>query len=302
MENTGESLASYRKCLERIEGAWSQFQSLRADRLRHGGEAEKVAEAVVEDLLTGVLDWSKGDLLYQEEYADIVLSRNLCKYLVIEVKRPGTLFPGRQALHRALAQARRYADEQKIRSVAATDGRFLYAVDLDAGGIKDRLLVDLSADAPPQGLWWISIHGIYRPCDAPAIAVSLGDDDALTADSPSDERTLHPKYKLPARCFAYVGDASNPKTWKLPYLMANGRADVKRLPKAIQSLISNYRGAKVGGIPESAIKDVLLRLARAAAMEGRMPPQATTTAPVYEQLALVLNQLGLTLTTDSPAY
>ena len=45
-----------------------------------------------------MLDWSKGDIAYQVGYADIVLSKNLAKYLVVEVKRPGTLWPRRQAL------------------------------------------------------------------------------------------------------------------------------------------------------------------------------------------------------------
>ncbi|MGO4870802.1 MAG: hypothetical protein ACLPGW_09350 [Roseiarcus sp.] len=133
-----------------------------ADRLRHGGESEKVAEAIVEDLFTQVLDWEKGDLMYQVGYADIVVSRNLAKYLVVEVKRPGALWPGRRALDAAVAQARRYADEQKIRTVAATDGRFLYAADIAAGGLTDRVLVDLAALSPPRGLWRLSVHGVYR--------------------------------------------------------------------------------------------------------------------------------------------
>ncbi|MGH6818263.1 MAG: hypothetical protein ACREC1_05765 [Methylovirgula sp.] len=142
MDDHFEALACYRHCTERIAKAWPNFQSFYADRLRHGGEAEKVAEAIVEDLLTQVLDWDKGDLMYQLDYADIVLSRNLAKYLVIEVKRPGVLLPGRKALTDAVAQARRYADAQKVRCVAATDGRFLYAADLAGGGLSDRVFVD----------------------------------------------------------------------------------------------------------------------------------------------------------------
>lgn len=99
--------ASHRRCIERITQAWQTFLEGRSDRLRHGGETEKVAEAIIEDLFTGVLDWSKGDLMYQIGYADIVISHHLAKYLVIEVKRPGTLFPGRRALENAIVQARR---------------------------------------------------------------------------------------------------------------------------------------------------------------------------------------------------
>ena len=45
----------------------------------------KVAEAITEDLFTQVLDWSKGDLMYQVGYADIVVRQNYLKCLVIEV-------------------------------------------------------------------------------------------------------------------------------------------------------------------------------------------------------------------------
>ena len=40
------------------------------------------------------------------------------------------------------------------------------------------------------------------------------------------------------------------------------------------------------------MRAVLIRLARAASSEGRMPPRALTRAPAYQQLALVLDQLG----------
>jgi hypothetical protein len=172
-----QSLASYRSCIARIEAAWPAFRATHADCLRHGGESEKVAEAIVEDLFTEALDWDKGDLMYQVGYADIVVSRNLLKYLVVEVKRPGTLWPGRRALDAAVAQARRYADEQKIRTVAATDGRFLYAADIAAGGLTDRVLVDLAALSPPRSLWWLSVHGVYRPCEAPAIDAPIAPEE-----------------------------------------------------------------------------------------------------------------------------
>ena len=145
--------ASHRRCIERISQTWQTFLATRSDRLRHGGETEKVAEAITEDLFTGVLDWSKGDLMYQVGYADIVISNHLAKYLVIEVKRPGMLFPGRWALENAIAQARRYAGEQKIPSVAATDGRYLYAADVAGGGLTDRVMVDLSSADAPVELW-----------------------------------------------------------------------------------------------------------------------------------------------------
>lgn len=294
MEHSDPStLASHQRCVERILAAWPAFRATCADRLRHGNEAEKVAEGIIEALFTQVLDWTPGDLMYQIAYADIVVSRNLAKYLVIEVKRPGTLFPGRRALEAAVAQARRYADEQKVRSVAATDGRYFYAADIQAGGLIDRALVDLTATDPPLTLWQLSIHGIYRPPTATMSDVSIMEEVPDTALTPPDEALLHPRYRLPATCFAYAPDTNRPATWKLPYRLSDGTVDSKRLPKAIQAILSNYRGTKVGGIPESDMLAVLRRLADAAAIEGRMPPRALAPAPIYQQLAQVLEQLGL---------
>jgi len=286
--------------MDRMNAEWGRFMASRADRLRHGREPEKVAEEIAEDLFTEVLDWEKGDLLYQEQYADIVLSRNLVKFLVVEVKRPGAPYPRRQSLVQAVGQARRYADAQKVSRIAATDGCILYAADIEAGGITDRVFLDLAAPVAPPGLWWLSVHGIYRPCQSPEIASLVDKKKEDSMPLPRNGGLLHPRYQLPVACFAYVGDANDPATWKLPYLTHEGCTDLRRLPKAIQALVSNYRGAKVTGIPESAIRAVLLRLARAAAAEGRLPPHALGASPVYVELAHVLDQLGLTAELAQP--
>ena len=132
--------------------------------------------------------------------------------------------------------------------------------------------------------------------ERPRPAVGADADHALRpaagGDAAGAEALLHPKYKLPAQCFAYAPDAGRPATWKLPYRLASGDIDAKRLPKAIEAMLSNYRGAKVE-IPEADAKGVLLRLAQAAEAEGHMPPPAIAPAPVYRQLALVLEQLGV---------
>lgn len=116
---------------------------------------------------------------------------------------------------------------------------------------------------------------------------------AIVAAAGIYERLLHPKYHIPAQCFGYVGDYSKLRTWTLPYLLADGAVDTKRLPKAVQCILSNYRGTKVSGIPEQAIPAVLARLARAARQAGHMPPEAANPAPVYRQLAEALEQLGV---------
>ena len=261
--------------------------------MRHGDETEKVAEGIVEDLFTGVLDWGKGDLMYGIGYADIVVSHHLAKYLVIEVKRPGTLFPGRRALENAIAQARRYAGEQKIPSVAATDGRYFYAADVRDGGLIDRVMVDLSSPDAPVELWNLSVYGIYRDPSGSVARVPILPEASEQSVQNQIEILLHPRYKLPAPCFAYVPDATRPRTWKLPYLLADGAVDSRRLPMAIQAILGSYRGTRVAGIPETHMRAVLIRLARAAWSEGRMPPRALAPAPAYQQLALVLDQLGL---------
>jgi hypothetical protein len=297
------NLASHRHCTERIQGAWAGFLTKRDERLeqqRRLGEAcEKVAENILEDLFTAVLDWSLTDFNNQVEHADIVLTDHGIKRLVVEVKRPGSLAWNRRAVEAALAQAMRYADEQKITTVSVSDGVMLYAANVAHGGLRDRVFVSLSTSEPPLDLWWLSVQGIWRERESNGAAELriLPEEPVEVVQTAStgdaSQCLLHPKYRLPATCFAYVGDHSKQHSWKLPYLLADGTVDAKRLPKAVQSILSNYRGAKVSGIPEEAIPAVLARLARAARQMGHMPPEASDPAPIYRQLAEALEQLGV---------
>lgn len=107
-----EKLASYQHCVQRIQTAWPVFLELRRQRLmqakRNGGIAsEKVAENIIEDLFTQVLDWELADLNNQVEYADIVLTKAGIKYLIVETKRPGALAWNQRAVEKALEQATR---------------------------------------------------------------------------------------------------------------------------------------------------------------------------------------------------
>jgi len=295
-----EKLASYQHCKQHIQAAWPMFLQKRLQRLeqqnRHGGIAsEKVAENIVEDLFTEVLDWGLADLNNQVKYADIVLTRGGIKYLLLEIKRPGALAWNQNAVERALAQAVGYATEQHVICVAISDGVMLYAANLKHGGLEDRIFVSLSNPIPPLDLWWLSVHGIYRPCSiARNSKTSLLSQEVTPANSQDElnQELLHPKYKLPASCFAYVPNPTQPGVWKLPYRLIDGNIDEKRLPKAIQCIISNYRGAKVSGIPEADIPAILKRLARGAESVERMPHQRADTAAIYQQLADVLEQLG----------
>ncbi len=107
----------------------------------------------------------------------------------------------------------------------------------------------------------------------------------------SDGNTPTQLHPLKARCFACVGDAGDPRTWHLPYLDIDGNVDGRRLPEAIGSILSNYRGAHVTSIPESAIPDVLERLAHAAHTVGEMPSQTASPASSYVQLAAASDQI-----------
>jgi hypothetical protein len=172
----------------------------------------------------------------------------------------------------------------------------LYAADIEHGGLQDRVFVSLESAEPPEVLWWLSVHGIYHPRnrsqdEVPHLLPEMPPHQASLPE-PYSEGLLHPKYGIPAHCFAYVGHAVDAGSWKLPYLNLDGSVDVKRLPKAIQAILSNYRGTKVSGIPEADIPDILVRLARAAARLGKLPNQSGGTAPVYQQLAEALEQLG----------
>ncbi len=298
-----EDLASFRRCVERINTKWPNFIERRQERLaqqgRFGAAAEKVTEGIIEDLFTGVLDWTLADLNNQVEFADILLSSLGIKYLLLEAKRPGALAWSRPAVESALDQARRYADEQRVSTIAISDGVMLYAADVQHCGLHDRLFVALDQAKPCESLWWISMHGIYRtpPSGNGAALRPLPDSPAIpesTAPGPASETLLDPRHHLPARCFAYVADASDPRTWKLPYCLRDATIDAKRLPKAIQAILSNYRGAKVSGIPEHDIPPVLNRLADAARQCGKMPDQCGDPAPIYRQLAQVLEQVNRT--------
>ena len=134
-----------------------------AQQERLGRAAEKVAEDILADLFTDVLDWTVADLNHQVDFADLLLSRLAVKYLLVEAKRPGSLARNAAGARAALDQACRYAAEQRVRVVAISDGEMLYAADVVDGGLTDRVFVQLDADEPQQSLWWLSVHGIYRP-------------------------------------------------------------------------------------------------------------------------------------------
>jgi hypothetical protein len=279
-------LARQSRCIEHIGASWPAFLAARQAHLRSHSTgqtpSEKVAENILCELFTKVLDWTTDQVRLQESRVDLLLTRLGVKYLVVEAKRPGS-FDGPASIRRALAQARGYAQELSVDKIAVSDGCILEAHDVSGGNLRPRLRVHLSDTIPPQALWWLSTRGIYRsPQALPGQALQ---------QLPDAEHLLHPKYQLPARCFAFVGHPDRPASWKLPYLRCDGSVDDRRLPKAIQSVLRDYRGEQVR-LPEDQVPDVLARLAHAACRQGRMPHQDPTPAAIYQALHATLTQLG----------
>jgi hypothetical protein len=122
-----QTLASYRKLLAHGADRWTSFLDKRSQRLaqwqRNGSVAEKVAEEILEDLFTEVLDWSIADLNHQVDFADLIITQFGVKRLLVEGTRPNSLACYRHSVDCALDQARRYAMEQRVRAVAISDGR-----------------------------------------------------------------------------------------------------------------------------------------------------------------------------------
>jgi hypothetical protein len=295
-----ELLVLRQRCCDRIRTAWPGFADLRRRHLiqgdRFGRIPERATEEILRELFTSVLDWPTEHVNWQVERADIVLTSPGVRWLVVEAKRPGALAWNERAVHQALDQALKYAAEQHVRCVAISDGQMLYAADVAHGGLRDRVFVSLDCKEPPEDLWWLSVHGIYRSrpeAEATGFALlpapTAQDDPVPTAEG----SLLHPKYHRPAACFAFVGDAGSPATWKLPYLLDDGTVDLRRLPMAISAILKTYRGVRVGAIPESAVPDVLLRLARAAASTGKLPVAVPDDpSDSYGLLACILYQEG----------
>jgi hypothetical protein len=290
-------------CKTRIAERWAPFLERRAAWLqpgeRFGRAPEKSAENILTDLFSDVLDWPLASVNYQVERADILLTHKGIKRLLIEAKAPG-LLTARHGVEQALEQARRYAVEQYVHAVAVSDGVMLYVADLVSGAYRDRILVRLDAHKPPVELWHVSVHGIYRPCACaagPLLALLAheaqgGSDLVLPGEAAPGLSKSVGGQRLPAECFAYVGDVAKPASWKLPYLLASGEPDPRRLPMAAGAVLRNYRGRSVD-IPEAAIPEVLFRLGRAAWQSRRFPDQTPTPKDVFRDLKETLLQLGL---------
>lgn len=286
--------------VQRIRANWARFLEARSGRRAQqqmGGVApDEVVQGILVDLFTDVLDWSSSDIHRERRGTGLLLARQGVSYLMVLIRRPGSLMWYRRTVEAALQEPRRWADRQGVKCIAVSDGVMLYAGDTLDAGLRDRAFLYLGGVEPPEALYRLSVdsmsgsdRGVHQAAERllPEMETRTHPSADLRARAIS-----HPRYGLPSQCFAYVGHADYPDTWKLPYLSADGSVDRKRLPKAIQSIVSNYRGTNVRGIPPSDIPDVLVRLGRAAARLGKMPHQSTQTARTYRRLAEILAQVG----------
>ncbi|MDE2623394.1 MAG: hypothetical protein KGM83_09400 [Betaproteobacteria bacterium] len=66
----------------------------------------------------------------------------------------------------------------------------------------------------------------------------------------------------------------------------------KAVTKGYSGTRKNYRGAKVGGIPDNAIPHVFRKLEAAASVVGKMPENGIQSAAIYHQLAEIIEQLN----------
>ncbi len=293
--------ATQRKCLDRLRRYWPDFLRRRKSHIGEHGvgkTSEVVARNIVQDLFTIPLDWPLEDL--KSEFpckagrADIVLTSLGIPQLIVETKAPQDLKWSQAHIEEALWQVRQYGDELRVKQLAVSDGYLLYAIDLVDDHFKGRVAISLEDPDPPDPLWWLSTMGIFKPQPNP-VALPEFAPTSEVEDGPvevGNTSLLHPKYQRPAQCFAYVADATDPKTWKLPYRHSNGAPDMARLPKAIQAIVTDYRGVKVKGIPERSIPDVLVRLALAARTLGKLPYQRPETPDAYQKLAEALAKCG----------
>lgn len=295
------NLSGFTKFSTDLSQRWQVFQDQRnlllAQENRYGSAPEKIAEDILKSFFDLVLDWPLDCINNQVQFADLVLTHQGIKKLIIEVKRPGLLTWDNQSLIRALDQARRYAEKQRVATIAVSDGNLFYAADIQNGGLVNRIKTQLTDEIVTPNLYWLSVDGIYRPVEQlESLESKVGSDkviakvDITDNDSKQSLELLHPKYKVPCRCFGYVGNPLKPATWKLPYRLQDGSPDEKHLPGAIRAVVSNYRGVHNKTIPEKAVPDVLVRLGQAAWEASRMPGQTNKPLPSYQMLYDALYQ------------
>ena len=247
-----ENQAKYKKFQERLNTQWFSFISKRKEILtqgqRFGKSPEKLTENILTSLFTDLLDWDIKDLNYQVDYADIEITKLGIKRILIETKRPGGISWNHLQVQKHIEQALRYASKQKVFMIGISDGEKLYILNFNGSSTEPRIFISLSSDTPDGDLYYISINGIDKKKNTDVNFKKTNSEKLMDGKTITDE-LLNKQYKLPSRCFAYVGDPNKPNTWKLPYLLYDGSVNISRLPSAIGCIVTNFRGLQVKAIP-----------------------------------------------------
>ena len=293
-----ENQAKYKKFIERINSNWANFtekrNSLLIQQERFGKVPEKITENIIFHLFTEVLDWNIKDINYQIDYADIEITKLGIKRILIETKRPGGIIWDQFKIEKHINQALRYAYAQKVSVIGISDGEKLYILNVKGGLIEPRIFISLDTETPNEDLYYISVNGIDKKKNID-IDLKNNQKESLIKDTEKviNNELLNTQYNLPARCFAYIGNPNKPTTWKLPYLLEDGSVNIKRLPGAVQCVVTNFRGLQVKTIPEKDIPSVLLKLGKAAKSVGKLDPENPKMANCYKQLYNAVVQLNI---------
>ena len=292
-----ENQAKYKRFIDDINSNWSSFVKKRNDLLiqqkRYGKISEKATLKILNVLFTEILDWDIKDINDEVDYADIVITKLGIKRIIIEAKRPYGISWNEFQIEKHIDQANRYASEQKVNIIAISDGKYLLVFNVDEGSRDPRILIDLESDEPNCDLYYISVNGVDKKKNTNVNWENIKNPKLIkNIEKEIDSELINKTYKLPSRCFAYVGDPNKPSTWKLPYLSLDGSVNIKRLPGAVECVVTNFRGLQIKTIPEENINEVLIKLAKASKSVGKLNPNNPKMANCYKQLYKAIDQIG----------
>lgn len=183
------------------------------------------------------------------------------KLAVIETKDWGA-FGNDAVLMSALRQAANYADRHKAKYLFVFDAESLLLAERDSEKIHVKVTVRVDVQEPGEEIFYFTRYGLSKLPQNTEWDIEHGTE----ATDPKLFKTHH-GVKLPYISFAYIGDLRDKKTWKLPYLLEDGKSvDTGRIDKAVSYLFSagGYRGVQSkGAIPEASLPDVSKKLAKA---------------------------------------
>ncbi|WP_026961026.1 hypothetical protein [Alicyclobacillus herbarius] len=256
---------------QRIHDEWPRFHVFWDATKSHvkSGRVLKESDvrAVLERLLSDVLGYEPDQIDREADYADFLILYQGMKLAVVETKDWGA-FQSDATLESALRQAANYADRHRAKYLFACDGETLVLAEREDDQIYVKILVPIHDSEPADDVFYFTHYGLSKVPKA----VQRTIEHSVETIDPKLYKSHHGT-KLPYKSFAYIGDLRDKKTWKLPYLLEDGKTvDTGRIDKAVSYIWGQggYRGAKSKGrLPEEALPDVAKKLARAYQQLGR---------------------------------